>query len=431
MTAPSHSPTAIARGRLRILTTVRWLGVAFGLVQVLAYRTMPYPDDVREVALGIVAAMAATNVVFEVARRRAVSPSQVQAVGVAMLVADVLVVSGLTWVYAFDSVSAIFAILFLLPVEGAVLFGLPGAMWTWGAVAALYVGREQFATRYGDPFEPESVTFRLGLIFMVALIVGMLVRDLVAQRQATALALGEAERLEESRTRLLQMLAHDVRAPIAGTRAALDTLRVVGERATAEQRAQIILSGTRQADRALLLVRDLLDLARVEAGTLSITTEPVDLAELLDRLELALAGRVEPEVDVAGLAVMADPARLEQVLFNLIDNAGKHGEPPVVVRARAAGEDVVLTVRDHGAGVPEDIELFTAFSHAGEGSVGLGMWIARHLVGAMGGTIGHEPARPGARFVIRLPRADAGGTVSAQDDASSSASGTTSPVSRS
>jgi signal transduction histidine kinase len=398
---------AIAEQRVRTIVLARWVAVAFALFQVLAYQTLPYPAGVQEVALGIVAALALSNAAFDVIRRRARSHTELRRLALVMLVTDVLAASGITWVYAFDDISVIFAILFLLPIEGAVLFGLPGALWTWAGVAVLYIGREVFATRYGHPFAFDSVTFRMGLVGIVALIVGRLVEDLVAQRRDTAAALREARRADESRARLISVLAHDVRAPIAGARTAIDTLVAVGDRVDEAKRAQLLAAGKRQADRALYIAADLLDLARFEAGTLRVELERVALAPLLRRTAEVLGDRSPPQVDVGDHVVWADPMRLEQVVHNLLENAAKHGEPPIEVDAVAAGDDVVLTVRDHGPGVPDDVDLFTAFASSGTGSVGLGVWIVRQLVVAMGGTTAYEDAGPGARFVVRLPSAAA------------------------
>lgn len=393
----------IALQRLRTIVLARWFGAVFAVFQVLAYRTLPYPDGVREFALGLIVVFAASNVAAEVVRRRELTATQLRRLALAVLVTDVVMASAITWVYAFDGVSAIFTILFLLPIEGAVLFGLPGAMWTWGAVALLYAGREWFGTRYGNPFEFESVTFRVGLIGIVGGIVGVLVRDLVRQRRETLRALHEAEQATESRTRLISMLAHDVRAPIAGARTAVDTLTTLGDRASPDQRARLLAAGKRQADRALYLAADLLDLARVEAGILSVDLQRVALAPLLHRVQEVIGERAAVSATVGELAVVADPARLEQVLYNLLDNAAKYGEPPIEVVARSVSGGVLLTVRDHGDGVPEDVDLFSPFAAAGDGAVGLGVWIVGHLVPAMGGTVEYRDADPGARFDIRLP----------------------------
>ena len=109
----------------------------------------------------------------------------------------------------------------------------------------------------------------------------------------------------------------------------------------------------------------------------------------------------------------------------------RYGEPPVEVHAEPDGDEVAITVRDHGPGVSEDVDLFTPFSAAGEGAVGLGAWIVRHLVTAMDGTIEYRDGAPGACFVVRVPaRSPAvAGQASATD--SRSTSGTTAPVPRS
>lgn len=407
MSTHTHGPDPVAVRRVRLLVRARWLGVLFGLLQTATYATLPYPPGVQEAAYAIVGLMAAANLVFEVLLRRLTADRDVRRLAAVMLVLDVMALSGLTWVFAFDTLSALFVILVLLPIEGAVLFGLGGALWTWAAVAALYTGREAFGTRYGNPFELESVTFRVGIIGLVALIVGQLVRDLVAQREATAAALADAERAESSRSRLVSVLAHDVRAPIAAARSALDTLRVGEGHLDAARRLQVIEAGRRQADRALLLARDLLDLARAESGTLEVDRVPVDMRDLVDQVVSLLAGSVDVRTDVAAVHAAADPARLEQVLFNLLENAGKYGRPPFEVSAVRAGDEVELVVRDHGDGVPGEVDLFAPFAHAGEGSVGLGMWIVRQLTEAMGGTVEHRHADPGAAFVVRLPSAAA------------------------
>ena len=423
-----HTDDEIARQRVRTILRARWVGAAFGLFQVLAYRTFPYPPDLREIALGVVALFVVSNVVFEVVRRRDLDAAAVRRLALIVLVTDVLLASGITWVYAFDAVSALFAVLFLLPIEGAVLFGLPGAAWTWGAVTVLYVGREWLGVRYDNPFEFESVTFRMGLVGIVALIVGFLVRDLEGQRRVTSAALDDARQANESRSRLISMLAHDVRAPIAGARSAIDTIRSAGDRVTPDQRDRLLAAGQRQADRALFIAADLLDLARVESGTLSVDPKVVPLAPLLARVGEVLGDRLQPEVAVGDVEVWADGTRLEQVVYNLLDNAAKYGEPPVRVSAVRDGDEVELVICDRGPGVPDDVELFTAFSHAGEGSVGLGVWIVGQLVDAMGGTIAYRDNDPGACFVLRLPAVPPGQPVRPP---SSSANGTTAPVPRS
>lgn len=423
------------RRGVRTLVLARWVGVAFGLLQVTTYATLPYPPGVQQAAFAVVALLAVSNLAAEVVRRRLLERAQWQRLALVLLVTDVLVLSGLTWLYAFDDLSALFAVLFLLPIEGAVLFGLPGAVTTWAAVAVLYLGRELFATRWGQPFEVDSVTFRVGLIGIVALVVGRLVRDLTEQRERAEQARDEVQLLDDFRTRVISMLAHDLRSPLASTRGTFELLDRAWDRLSDRQRTELVVGGQRQADRALLLVRDLLDMARAADGALRLTTTPVALDGVVDRV-VELTQCADVMVDVPDLVVMADEARLEQVLCNLLDNSAEHGAGRIEVTARRDGCDaVVLEVRDHGPGVPAGVDLFGRFGSGVDGSVGLGLWIVRHLVAAMDGAVWHESAEPGARFVVRLPAVPTARVrpPAAQLGAtpSSSASATTSPLSRS
>ncbi|HYF73337.1 MAG TPA: HAMP domain-containing sensor histidine kinase, partial [Nocardioides sp.] len=115
-------------------------------------------------------------------------------------------------------------------------------------------------------------------------------------------------------------------------------------------------------------------------------------------------------VDVEpGLEVLVDAQRVEQVLYNLVNNALRHGRAPVVISARMLAGTVEIAVEDQGDGVPDgDVQfLFDRFSSADHSphSVGLGLWIVRTLVAAHGGEVRYEAPRGGARFVVSLPDA--------------------------
>ena len=109
-----------------------------------------------------------------------------------------------------------------------------------------------------------------------------------------------------------------------------------------------------------------------------------------------------------GLMVEADPDRLDQILYNLIGNAMRHGRPPVEVTATDDGRTVTIAVTDRGKGVPAARQdgLFDAFTTSGSGGIGLGLWLVQELARAHGGeasyrTTGHG----GACFEVVLPRA--------------------------
>ena len=406
--APDAS-SGVPSARLRDVVRARWVGIALSAFQITIYAEMPYPAGFQEFAYALVAVWAVVNTAMAMAVRGETSVARRRTLSVASIVVDTAAVSGIVWLYAFDDVSAVFIVLMLLPIEGAVLFGLQGAAWTAFATGVFYVGREWFGTRFGHPWEWPSVTFRIGVIAIAAMIVGMLARDLEAQRRRAEAALAEGRRANAWRGRLVAMLAHDLRSPLAGVRTGLSTLREHDEHLSADGRRQVIDSGIRQADRMLAMTRDLLDLARSEEGRLVLDRRRVGLAAVV-RGAIDLVGITENEVtvDVPGdLELHADAERLEQVVANLLTNARRHGAPTIEVVGRQAEGAVWLTVRDHGPGLPAGLRdrVFEPFATSEDGtpSVGLGTWVIAHLVELHGGEVVYEDADPGARFVVRLP----------------------------
>ncbi len=251
---------------------------------------------------------------------------------------------------------------------------------------------------------PARVLSSAVVLIPVALGIGLViagrVRDLQEERD-------RAERAEGWRAALMATLAHDIRSPLTTVEG---TLMLLDEDSglPADRQKPLIGAALRQTRRLTRLASGLLDLERVQQGKLRLDRRSVSVAEVAD----GAAALVAPNSDVAvqvdpGLRVSADPDRLEQVLINLITNAVRHGEPPVVVTADRADHTVRIVVRDHGPGVPADrraalFERLVGDSDHPE-SVGLGMWIVRLLVEAHGGAVSYEPAAPGARFTVSLP----------------------------
>lgn len=210
---------------------------------------------------------------------------------------------------------------------------------------------------------------------------------------------------ERWRGALIATLAHDVRSPLSTV---LGTLEILEDDPDLDPRYRPLLAAAnRQTQRVLKLATGLLEVERVEHGSLVLDRAEVRLAEVAE----AVATLTQPEavrVDVApDLVVHADSARLEQVLFNLTNNALRHGRPPVVISGELTAGGVAVAVEDHGDGVP-DAEvpfLFDRFSTADHSpnSVGLGLWIVRTLVEAHQGEVAYEAPRGGARFVVTLP----------------------------
>ncbi|GGO72381.1 DUF4153 domain-containing protein [Nocardioides deserti] len=225
--------------------------------------------------------------------------------------------------------------------------------------------------------------------------------------------------VDRQRRELVANVSHELRTPLTGMRALLENLADgVGP---ADPAALQVALG--QAERTSRLVEDLLDLARVDAGRAPLVPEPVRLAALLaDAVaEAEVLGRpvtYDVRVSPPDLVVAADPARLHQLVANLLDNASRHSPAGSTVRVEAGqeGERYVVEVHDAGPGIaPADRErVFEPFGTlaAGDatgGGTGLGLAIARWVSDLHGGTIGFVepeggPDGPGgARVRVVLP----------------------------
>lgn len=256
-------------------------------------------------------------------------------------------------------------------------------------------------------------------------------RSLTAILDQTAIALDrarladetveQAARLEGERYReaLLSSISHDLRTPLATITGAVTGLRELGERMTPENRNDLLQSIEEESGRMSRFVANLLDMTRIEAGTLKPKQDWVDIADVVqsavERTRKHAPGRSIDTGIAADLPLIrGDSVLIGQVLFNLLDNGVKYGgDEPVNVYARRDGKDVLISVTDHGKGIPpEDLDrIFEKFYRRGKPDgrspgTGLGLSIARGFVEAMGGRIHAEsPAlkKKGTRIVMRFP----------------------------
>ncbi|CAN7535750.1 ATP-binding protein [Pseudoduganella sp. LjRoot289] len=231
----------------------------------------------------------------------------------------------------------------------------------------------------------------------------------------------QADRANQAKSAFLSNMSHELRTPlnaILGFAQILASEQLPSTPAQKKQFAGNIL----QASRHLLrLINDILDLAKVESGALTLETEQVGLSQVLQECRtlvdpLARMRGVELRVSVAdGVSVMADRVRLKQVLINLLSNAIKYnreyGTVSVHCAEAAGGERLRLSVQDTGAGLDEkQLEaMFQPFNRLGqEGGTqegtGLGLVMTRHLVEKMGGELGvvSTPGM-GSTFWVALP----------------------------
>ena len=230
--------------------------------------------------------------------------------------------------------------------------------------------------------------------------------------------------LESSEGRARQFLAdaaHELRTPIAGIQAGAEQMVSAAsqndddpESARQRRRADLVLNEARQAGR---LVRDMLDLSRIDAG-LSLELQRCDLAGLAeserDRSALLAPSLRVLRTGASSLPIQADPTRVAQILANVADNARRHTPPGGTITIDVQAEDAAtaaVTITDTGTGVPADqrARIFERLVRLDEarardrGGAGLGLPIARALARAHGGDLVCIAHEPGARFRLRLP----------------------------
>ncbi len=232
-------------------------------------------------------------------------------------------------------------------------------------------------------------------------------RDLTEQRE-------HEEELQEAvnqQSHFLSVTAHELRTPTAvieGSAAALQ-----GDDYDAETREVLFSNISGSAQRLRRLASDLATASQVQRGTLRYQWEDVPLGSLLQRAvaHAHSAGHdiTEAEQPPASLTMRADPVRLAQAVDNLLDNAVRHGEPPVVLRCTDDGEVLRIIVEDAGRGVPSALapHLFDRFAMGPRGGTGLGLYLVREIVRAHGGEIEHIPPSQGQAnaFVMTFPSA--------------------------
>jgi two-component system sensor histidine kinase KdpD len=226
----------------------------------------------------------------------------------------------------------------------------------------------------------------------------------------------ERERLRSS---MLTSVSHDLRTPLASIIGALSSLKSHGERYDEAARQELLGTALSESERLDRFVSNLLDMTRLDAGAVSPRLEPVDVGDLVSTslrraLPMLKDRAVVPTVEPGLPPLSLDFVLAEQVLFNLLDNAGKYSPPGgrIEIAARRANGQIEIAVRDEGPGIaPEALEhLFEKFYRADAGDrrragTGLGLAIAKGFVEAQGGSImAHNRSdRSGAEFVVAYP----------------------------
>ncbi|HEX4018314.1 MAG TPA: ATP-binding protein [Frankiaceae bacterium] len=233
------------------------------------------------------------------------------------------------------------------------------------------------------------------------------------------------ERLERSRADLVSTVAHELRSPLTSVKGFTATLLAKWDRFSDEQKLLMLATVNADADRVTRLLSELLDVSRIDAGRLELRLQVVDVPEAVRRVVAGSVAAGENEdrfrvfADAPLPEMWLDPDKLDQVLHNLVENALRHGDGTVTVRVEPlpeseaaqgemSGPGAVITVADEGDGIPEETvaRVFTKFWRGGarRGGTGLGLFIAKGIVEAHGGTIAAGRSEAGgAEFRFTLP----------------------------
>ena len=231
----------------------------------------------------------------------------------------------------------------------------------------------------------------------------MVARDVTAIRE-----------LEETKQDFVATVSHELRTPLTPLKGFLGTLMRPDFNPSPTDLADMHAAMLRQVKRLERIIEDVLNTAQVERGEFRIDAVPVDLGEVVDRLAQECNRPVEYDPPTWPAVALADPGRVEQVLANLLSNAEKYTPPESLVTlvVEHAGAEVVVKVVDQGPGIEEEDQplVFERFRRLGNhltrqpGGTGLGLYVSRRLVEAMGGRIWLESEiGEGCTFAFALP----------------------------
>jgi signal transduction histidine kinase len=263
------------------------------------------------------------------------------------------------------------------------------------------------------PYAPFFGSEELGLLRTLAALTGLALDRvrLFEQEHKGRLAL---ERANQVKTNFVALAAHELRTPVTTIDGFVRTLHHLGDRLSEEEQARLRTALEQQTARMAQLVEQLLDLSRLDADAIKIVPQQLQVRERLEEIVVGAAGARRSSVEVhapEGLEASIDPQAFDRIVSNLVTNAFRYGEPPVIVSAERRDRHLRVSVEDCGRGVsPEFVpDLFERFtrsegSRSSAGGTGLGLAIARSYALAHDGELLYEPVTPhGARFELVLP----------------------------
>jgi signal transduction histidine kinase len=307
-------------------------------------------------------------------------------------------------------------LVFPLLVWAGLRFGARGAAWSNFAVSAVAIA----GTAAGrGPFQMATLSQSLVHLQAFMLIVAVTTLILGSASDERRFAIG----LRDS---LISLASHELRTPLTSLQLRVQLLarNARGETLSRERFSRDAAGAEDQVKRMARLVDDLLDISRIMSGRFRLDVEEVDLGgfvrEVVDRCP-------EPQRELVGVRAEGEPIigrwdrmRIDQIVSNLLSNALKYGDNnPIEISVGREADRARLVVRDHGVGIaaadlPRIFERFERAAARHVGGFGLGLWIVRQVVDALGGTIAVESRLgSGSVFVVELPLEPTRGTPGA------------------
>lgn len=397
------------------MTYVRWFGIVFGIVGVLDQPG--YPDArTEQVAWTVVVCLAIGSFAIWGWLGRINTTRDLKRLGVIGYLLDAAIVMAFVWVYAFEHPYVTWALLLILPLEGALRYRLRGALLSAGLNAVFFFFQQiHYSHVHHLPFDAPTYIFVVGLSTVIAGVGGTMAENWRRQAKALeqqSLRLAEIDQLKD---RFLAVTSHEIRGPLTAIITGVDTVIKQKDRLTPEQHDKLLDMVHRQGQQLARLVDDLLITSQIESDKLALHLRHADLEETIDHALEGAAGKRrshQVELFVEPLIVEIDASRVGQIVRNLVENAFKYTpeRTKVAVTAKEVDGGISIEVADQGPGIPAEKrrDLFEAFSRiddtaAGQEGVGLGLYVVSQLTSIMGGHINLASSSRGTTFSIYIP----------------------------
>lgn len=409
--------TAELRRLEQWMTYLRWFGVLFAVVSIVTQRKPPFPDMVAESwAWTLTMILAIGSLLIWGVLARVTDEQALRELGRAGFALDTLVIMGFVWTFTFAEPFLSWALLLILPLEGALRYRMRGALLATAFVGVFMLPEAfHYASMHDTEFDPNMLIFATGLSALIAGVSGTMAQNWHEKSRAYEQQSARLAELDRLKDRYLAITSHEIRGPLTAVIAGIQTMQKRADRLSEEKRKEMLDMVAGQSQQLARLVEDLMLSSELQAGSLALNTEWVEIEPVIQQaLQAAAAKRKQHRLEmyVDPLRCEIDPARVSQLIRNLVENAYKYtpDQTRVSVTAKPTANGILLEVADDGPGIPADKrdQLFQAFARieetaAGQEGVGLGLFVVSQLVNSMNGRIDFASSSRGTTFGIHIP----------------------------